>query len=95
VLQEFIVVVTQKVPQPLDPSDAFDIVRDLSYWQIHAPVAEDVLGAIELQQRHRLSFWDAMILWSAQQLGCDELWSEDLAAGEEYGGVMIVNPLRP
>lgn len=95
VLQEFYVVVTQKVPQPLEPTDAIDIVRDLSYWQIHAPISEDVLGAIDLQQRHRLSFWDAMIVWSAQRLGCGELWTEDLTAGEEYEGLIVINPLRP
>lgn len=53
------------------------------------------MGAIDLQQRHRLSFWDAMIVWSAQRLGCDELWTEDFTAGEEYEGLIVVNPLRP
>lgn len=95
VLQEFYFVVTQEVPQPVEPPSAIDIVRDLTYWEVHAPVSEDVLGAIDLQQRHRLSFWDAMIVWSAQRLGCGELWTEDLTAGEEYDGLVVVNPLQP
>jgi predicted nucleic acid-binding protein len=93
VLQEFYVVITQKVPDPLDPESAAAILRDLAFWRIHAPVAEDVLGAIELQQRHRVSFWDAMILWSAVQLGCAEVWSEDLSHGQAYDGVRVINPL--
>jgi predicted nucleic acid-binding protein len=94
VLQEFYVAVTQKVGRPLEPEAAAEIVRDLSYLQLHAPVAEDILGAIGLQQRYRTSFWDAMILWSAQQLGCATIWSEDLNEGKDYDGVRVANPFR-
>ncbi|MGD8605606.1 MAG: PIN domain-containing protein [Anaerolineales bacterium] len=94
VLQEFYVAVTHKVPRPLKPQEAADIVRDYAFWQIHAPIAEDLLGAVELQQRHQMSFWDAMILWSAGQLGCKILWSEDLSDSREYDGVRVVNPFQ-
>jgi len=94
VLQEFYVAITQKVQRPLAQEVAADIVRDLSYWRLHTPVAEDVLGAIDLQRRHKTSFWDAMILWSAQQLGCSTVLSEDLSEGQDYDGVQLVNPFR-
>ncbi len=48
--------------------------------------------AIRLQTRHQISFWDAMILTSAQQLGCQVVWSEDLNAGQEYGSARVQNP---
>jgi predicted nucleic acid-binding protein len=92
VLQEFFVSMTQKVHRPLSPQAAADILRDLLYWKLHAPVGEDVLGAIDLQRRHRVSFWDAMILWSARQLGCRTLWSEDLNPDRSYDGVRVQNP---
>lgn len=92
--QEFYVVVTQKVQRPLALDTAAEIVRDLSYRHLHAPVAEDVLGAIGLQQCYMTSFWGAMILWSAQQLGCDTVRSEDLGEGREYNDVKVVNPFR-
>lgn len=94
VLQEFYVAVTQKVQNPIRRESAAEIVRDLSYWQLHAPVAEDVQGAIRLQQRYKTSFWDAMILWSAQQLGCQEVWSEELSESQDYDGVLVINPFR-
>lgn len=94
VLREFNVTATLKVGRPLGPETATEIVRDLSFWQIRAPVAEDVLGAVDLQQRYTASFWDIMILWSAQQLGCSTIWSEDLSAGQDYDGVRVVNPFR-
>ena len=92
VLQEFYVNVTQKVATPLPAEAAAQIVADLSAWEVHCPGTEDVLDAIRLQQRHQISFWDAMILASAVQLGCHVLWSEDLNPGQVYGQVEVQSP---
>jgi len=45
-------------------------------------------------KRHRLSFWDAMIIQSAKELGCKVTWTEDLNAGQDYDGVKILNPFN-
>lgn len=92
VLQELFVTLTQKLPSPLDRPTATRVVEDFAEWTVHAPVADDVLRAIRFQGRHRTSFWDAMIVQSASQLGCDLLYSEDLNAGQRYDGVLVVNP---
>ena len=92
VLQEFYINVTQKVPEPLAPEAAAQIIADLSTWQVHQPGAEDVLDAIILQGRHQLAFWDAMIIASAMAMGCEILWSEDLNPGQSYGTVAARNP---
>lgn len=92
VLQEFYVNVTQKVARPLAPEAAAQIIADLSVWQVHCPGVQDVLDAIGLQARYRISFWDAMIVASALQLGCKTLWSEDLNPGQSYDQVRVLNP---
>jgi predicted nucleic acid-binding protein len=92
VLQEFYVNVTQKVPRPLAPEAAAQIMADLSSWQVHQPGVKDVLDAIALQDRYQLSFWDAMIVASAMALGCEILWSEDLSPGQSFATVIIRNP---
>ena len=92
VLQEFYVNITRKVARPLEPTDARQIVADLGHWRVHSPTVNDVLEAIALQQRHGLSFWDAMIVTSAIQLGCATVWSEDLNAGQAYDGARVANP---
>ncbi len=92
VLQEFYVTVTRKVRQPLDPDVARQQVEDLGEWQAHSPTVGDVVEAIRLQQRARLSFWDAMLIISAHRLGCGVLWSEDLADDEVLAGVTVRNP---
>lgn len=92
VLQEFYVTVTRKVARPLAGDAAAEVIADLAAWRVHAPMAEDVCQAIAVHRRHAISFWDAMILRSAAQLGCATLWSEDLNAGQVYEGVRVSNP---
>ena len=92
VLQEFYVNVTQKVTKPLTPETAAQIIADLSAWQVYRPGTEDVLDAIRLQDRYQVSFWDAMIIASAFQLGCQTIWSEDLNPGKDYDQVKVVSP---
>lgn len=92
VLQEFYVNVTQKVSKPLAREVAAQIIADLSLWPTHRPGTEDILDAISLQNRYPISFWDAMIIASAIQMGCETLWSEDLNPGQIYDQVRVLNP---
>jgi len=94
VMQEFYVSVTQKVPNPMDYVNAIGIIRDLTYWKVHEPKNEDVLNAVDIQQRYQISFWDSMILQSALQLECSLLWSEDLNPGQVYESVKLINPFQ-
>ena len=91
-LQELFVTLTRRLPRPLDPEAAKDVVEDFERWTVHAPASEDVLAAIDLHGHHRISFWNAMIVRSAAQLGCNLLYSEDLNAGQRYDGVLVVDP---
>ena len=92
VLQEFFVTTTRKIPKPLDAPAAARIIDDLAHWRVHAPIATDVLAAIDIHQRTGASFWDSMILHSAKELGCAIVHSEDLNPGQEYDGVQVRDP---
>ena len=92
VLQEFFVTTTQKIPKPLDAQAAARVIDDLAHWHLHAPAAGDVLAAIDIHQGTGVSFWDAMILRSAKELGCATLHSEDLSPARSYEGVQVSNP---
>ena len=92
VLQEFFVVVTQKVPRPLSAATAAERIREFASWLVFSPTAADVLDAIALHQEAKLSFWNAMIVHAAIESGCETLWSEDLADGRVIRGVRIRNP---
>lgn len=94
VLQEFYITVTRKLAHPLPFGDARQIIADLSHWHLHSPSGEDILQAIDFQQKVSLSFWDAMIIQSAVCLGCRTLISEDLNSGQTIGDLIIKNPFE-
>ena len=94
VLQEFYVVVTKKLSNPISAEQAMQIIADLGQWQVHQPAVADVLGAIQIQTKHKLSFWDSLIIRSAKQLKCGIIWTEDLNDGQRIEGCLIQTPFR-
>ncbi len=92
VLQEFFVTVTGKVAEPLSVDEASERIRELAVWKVFVPGADDVLGAIALQKRAKVNFWDAMVVHAAAELGCDLLWTQDLNDGQVIRGVRIRDP---
>jgi predicted nucleic acid-binding protein len=94
VLQEFYVNAMRKAPKAPDPLKVATTIRDLCSWKVHRPDTEDVLAAVTIHQKYQISFWDAMIIRSAQESGCTILWSEDLSAGQDYGGIKVANPFK-
>ncbi|RZM97615.1 VapC toxin family PIN domain ribonuclease [Bradyrhizobium genosp. SA-3] len=49
-------------------------------------------AALALASGHTLAFYDALIVATAVEAGCDTLYSEDLQHGRSIGGLTIVNP---
>ncbi len=92
VLQEYFVTVTRKLN--VDSSLARRKVEILSEFDVVAPEVDDILAAIDLHRLHGFSFWDALVLRSAQQAGCRVLLTEDFQDGREIDGIQIVNPFR-
>jgi predicted nucleic acid-binding protein len=57
------------------------------------PLTADTHGAaLALARDHRFAFYDALVVASAIQAGCDTLWSEDMQHGRAIGGLTIRNP---
>jgi predicted nucleic acid-binding protein len=54
--------------------------------------ADTHAAALVLASNHALAFYDALIIASAIEAGCDTLYSEDLQHGRSIGGLSIVNP---
>ena len=49
-------------------------------------------SAVALARDHTLAFYDALIVASAIEAGCDILYSDDMQHGRRFGGLAIVNP---
>ena len=90
VLQEFFNVMMRKGANAL-------ILREAVEYYMRRDVVENTCAllrrAIAVQQTFQLSFYDANIVAAAQMSGTKELWTEDLNTGQDYGGVVAVNPL--
>lgn len=93
VLQELTVNLRRKAGKPLDPAATREVIVDYLTWQVVVNSGESILQALDLEQRYRISFWDALIVHAAEASGASVLYSEDLSNGQRYGGVEVVNPL--
>lgn len=94
VLQEFYVTATRKLQKALAPDLARAEVRNLMAWdpiQISADILE---SAFAMEDRYRLSFWDALIVAASARAGCRTILSEDLQHGQDLEGVTVLNPFR-
>jgi predicted nucleic acid-binding protein len=92
VLQEFFVTVTRKLPKRLSVRAARSIVAQYLTWNVVETRGQLVLEAIDLMERRRLSFWDALIVQAALSEGCTVLLTEDLHHGQRIGDLTIRNP---
>ena len=95
VLQELCVVLGRKIHPSLNPTQLRNLVTDYSRWDVVPNTPQSVLEALEIMERHQLSFWDAMILQAAEASGATVLFSEDFSSGQTYGTIRIENPLAP
>ncbi len=94
VLQELCVNMRRKAAHPLDLKATREIVADYLSWEVVINTGQSVLGALEIEQRYGVSFWDALVIHAAESAGAAVLYSEDLSDGQMYGAVRVVNPFR-
>ena len=90
VLQEYCNVALKKLKLP-----AAHIRAQLNFYEQFEVVQITpalVRAGLDLHQTRSVSFYDAIVLASAQTAGCSDLFSEDLNAGEVVGVVQIINP---
>lgn len=90
VITEFCSVMTYKLKAQIEKVTA-DVTRLLEL----EPVAldADVLRqGVLLRKQYNLSWWDSWIVGAAIVSGCTQIYSEDLATGASYHGVLVTNP---
>jgi predicted nucleic acid-binding protein len=91
VLQEFHVTLVRK---GVSPGVAQKTVADYLKWDVVDNDRSLFVESLAAKRRWKLSFWDASIVAAARRAKAKILWSEDLSDAQDYGGVMVVNPLK-
>ena len=94
VLQEYYTTVTRKLKPGLTPEEARADVRALLHWLAPVDPAALMEATWNLQDHFSLSFWDALIVGAAQNLGCAYVLTEDLSTGQDLGGIEVVSPFE-
>ena len=74
----------------LDDDEHFHDV--LAMFPLRLPTTRVFEIAFDLHSRFSLSHWDSMLLAACKEAGVTTLYSEDMAAGTNYDGLIIVNP---
>ncbi len=92
VLQEFYVTVTRKLGKPLPEPEAEAAVRRLAALSVVDIDVDLVLAAVTSSRRHRISYWDALIVEAALRGECRRLLTEDLQHGRRFGDLTVENP---
>jgi predicted nucleic acid-binding protein len=90
VLQEFYVNIAHKWPSAREEARAE--VRNLMAWH---PVTLDAAlleRSWRIEDRYKLSFWDATIVAAAKVASCRYLLTEDLQADQDLDGILVINP---
>lgn len=93
VLQELCINLRRKSSHPLSIEETRRLIEDYSSWTIVINTTESIIQALDIEVRFKISFWDALIIQAAGSSGATVLYSEDLADGQTYGPVRVVNPL--
>jgi PIN domain len=86
--------VTRKLNPGMTSNDAWTDVRALLAWEPQAVDRDLLLRAHEVEHRHAISWWDAMIVAAAQLQNCALLLTEDLQDGSSFDGVTVCDPFR-
>lgn len=74
-----------------------EVMAFIKGWIDVFPIVEShsstLLIALKAVEKHKLSFWDAMLWATAKEAQCSLLLSEDFQTNSNFGGVYIKNPL--
>ena len=93
VLQEFYVQATHaRRPDALSHDIATRLIEKWQRFRIQDNTVAVLQSALRLKERFQTSYWDAAILAAAKAARCQQLLSEDLNHGQDYDGVVVVNP---
>jgi len=93
VVQEFFSVAFRRFPQPLSVAEAEQylttVLRPLL--AVHSSPAI-YFEALRIVQKHKLSWYDSLILAAAVEGQCEKLYSEDFQHERKIEGLRIENP---
>ena len=85
-------VLTRRLAEPLDETQASEVIDQLCTLPVVSTDPQLVQQAIQTGLRFDIAVWDALIIEAARAAGCRRVLSEDLHTGQDFDGVVVENP---
>ena len=92
VMNEFYANARGRFSKAVSAEDARTEVRRYQQWKPWQVDHATVETAWAVESRYGVSFWDALMVASAQHMGCALLLTEDLQHGQQMEQLQIMNP---
>jgi predicted nucleic acid-binding protein len=92
VLQEFYAALTGGIASPVPRRAARELIQAYSVWPVITLEPADLLAASDFEERHRVSFRDALIVAAARKSGATLLLSDTLQPYRPITGLELQNP---
>ena len=93
VVQEFFNVALRRFEQPMTGVEAEQYLGTVFRPLLAVHSSQALFGeALRLKERHRLSWYDSLIVAAAIEAQCGILYSEDLQHARQFGDLRIENP---
>ena len=96
VVQEFYNVAFRRFPEPMRGEDAEQFLSTVlrPLWVVHSSPAL-CIKALQILERFRLQWYDALIVAGAIEAKCGILYSEDFQNGQRFDDLQVRNPFLP
>jgi predicted nucleic acid-binding protein len=93
VVQEFFNVALRKFSHPMTVAEAEQYLHAVFQPLLAVQSSHTLFSqALRLEDRHRLSWYDALIVAAAIESQCTILYSEDMHDGHRFGELRVKNP---
>ena len=92
VINEFYVAATRKLN--IDKTLIKTIVHNFKNMEIITSDLQLTENAINISIESQISFWDSLIIATAEKANCKLIISEDLNSGQTYQGISLINPFQ-
>jgi predicted nucleic acid-binding protein len=93
VVQEFFNVALRKFAQPMTANEAEQYLHAVFQPLLAVQSSQSLFSqALRLEDKHRLSWYDSLIVAAALESQCTILYSEDMHHGHRFGELQVKNP---
>ena len=83
---------TANPAEPLVAWHGCGLIEAWTRFEVQPMTLDVLMAALDIKQRHGLSYWDSAIVAAALALGCRELYTEDMQHGLVINGLRLINP---